>query len=491
MAATTRPQRRLPELGVLARPGGDRPPPPRATATSLFVAAPGDRPRPARYEPTINPATEEPLAEVAAGRRGRRRRRRRGRARRAAALAEAARARARQVRLPHRAPDPGARARAGHRRVARRRQADPRVARRRHPARRRALLLLRGLGRQARVRPRRAARTEPIGVVGQIVPVELPAADGRLEARARARLRQHRRAQAGRDDAADRAAAGRDLPGGRAAGRRREHPARRRARPAPRSSAIPTSTRSPSPARPRSARSIQAATAGRDIGLTLELGGKSANIVFDDAAHRPGRRGHRQRHLLQPGPRLLRRLAAAAAGERRRGGHREAVAADGAAARRRPARQEHRRRRDQLGRAAAADRGAGRRRRARGRDAPHQSPARCPTAATGSRRRCSPTSRPRTGSRVEEIFGPVVSVLTFRTQAEAIEKANATRLRARRRRLDRQGLARARRRARAEGRRRLAEHVQPVRPDVAVRRLQGERLRPRGRRWPGCGRTCG
>jgi aldehyde dehydrogenase (NAD+) len=27
---------------------------------------------------------------------------------------------------------------------------------------------------------------------------------------------------------------------------------------------------------------------------------------------------------------------------------------------------------------------------------------------------------------VEEIFGPVVSVLTFRTQAEAIEKANAT-----------------------------------------------------------------
>src|ERR671923_2477131 len=34
---------------------------------------------------------------------------------------------------------------------------------------------------------------------------------------------------------------------------------------------------------------IQAATAGRDIGLTLELGGKSANIVFDDAAgHQAG-----------------------------------------------------------------------------------------------------------------------------------------------------------------------------------------------------------
>src|SRR3954466_16163460 len=29
---------------------------------------------------------------------------------------------------------------------------------------------------------------------------------------------------------------------------------------------------------------IQGARAGRDVGLTLELGGKSANIVFEDAA---------------------------------------------------------------------------------------------------------------------------------------------------------------------------------------------------------------
>ena len=49
--------------------------------------------------------------------------------------------------------------------------------------------------------------------------VELPAADGRVEARARAGVREHGGAQAGRDDAADRAAAGRDLPGGRAARR--------------------------------------------------------------------------------------------------------------------------------------------------------------------------------------------------------------------------------------------------------------------------------
>ena len=68
------------------------------------------------------------------------------------------RARARQVPVPHRPPDPGARARAGDRRVDRRRQADPRVARRRRPAGRRALLPLRRLGRQALVRRRRARR---------------------------------------------------------------------------------------------------------------------------------------------------------------------------------------------------------------------------------------------------------------------------------------------------------------------------------------------
>ena len=113
---------------------------------------------------------------------------------------------------------------------------------------------------------------------------------------------------------------------------------------------------------------------------------------------RPGGRGHRQRHLLQPGPRVLRRLAAAAAGERRRGGHREAVAADGPAARRRPARQEHRRRRDQLApRSCSGSRRWSTPASARARRGA-RSPARCPSAATGSRRRCSPTSRPPTGS---------------------------------------------------------------------------------------------
>ena len=90
----------------------------------------------------------------------------------------------------------------------RQRQADPGVAGRRHPAGRGALLLLRGLGGQARarrVRPGAAAAGR--GRPGH--PLELPADDGRMEARAGAGRRQHLRAQAGRDDAADRAAAGR------------------------------------------------------------------------------------------------------------------------------------------------------------------------------------------------------------------------------------------------------------------------------------------
>ena len=81
----------------------------------------------------------------------------------------------------------------------------------------------------------------------------------------------------------------------------------------------------------------------------------------------------------------------------------------------------------------------------------------------------------------EEIFGPVLSVLTFRTPAEAVEKANNTPY----------GLSagiwtdkgsRILWMADAAARRRgLGQHVQQVRPDQPVRRLQGVGLRPRGR----------
>ena len=81
----------------------------------------------------------------------------------------------------------------------------------------------------------------------------------------------------------------------------------------------------------------------------------------------------------------------------------------------------------------------------------------------------------------EEIFGPVLSVLTFRTPEEAVEKANNTAVRALGRRLDGEGLAHPLDGGQAPGRRRLGEHVQPLRPGLAVRRLQGVGLRARRR----------
>src|SRR5215210_5704521 len=82
--------------------------------------------------------------------------------------------------------------------------AGPGVARRGRPARGRALLPLRGLGGQALVRhgrPRcRAARRG-----GSDRALELPAADGGLEAGAGARVREHRGPEARRDHAGHRA----------------------------------------------------------------------------------------------------------------------------------------------------------------------------------------------------------------------------------------------------------------------------------------------
>ena len=114
---------------------------------------------------------------------------------------------------------------------------------------------------------------------------------------------------------------------------------------------------------------------------------------------RPGGRGNRQRHLLQPGPRVLRRLAPARAGIDLRAARRQAEAPPRDAARRRSARQEHRRRRDQLGDAAREDPRA---RRVRARRRARRSTSRragCRRRGTGSRRRCSRTSRRATASR--------------------------------------------------------------------------------------------
>ena len=73
----------------------------------------------------------------------------------------------------------------------------------------------------------------------------------------------------------------------------------------------------------------------------------------------------------------------------------------------------------------------------------------------------------------EEIFGPVLATLTFRTPDEAIEKANNTPVRPVGRDLDRQGQPDPDDGPADAGRRRLGQHVQQVRPDQPVRRLQG------------------
>ena len=197
---------------------------------------------------------------------------------------------------------------------------------------------------------------------------------------------------------------------------------------------------------------------------------------------RPGRRGDRQRHLLQPGPRVLRRLAAADPGERARRGRSPSCgsgcAGCGSATRstRTPTSARSTRPSSSSG-SRRSSRPARRRARAR-RTIDCELPERgywfAPTLFTD----VSPAHR----IAVEEIFGPVVSVLTFRTQAEAIEKANNSRYGLAAGIWTDKGAKAFEVAERAAGRRGVAEHLQPLRPDGGVRRLQGVGLRPRGRR---------
>ena len=232
-------------------------------ATACSSAARRSRRAAASGSPPSDPATEEPLAEIAratvedvdqaVGV---------GAARLQARLGRAARTRAGQVPLPHRAHPAGAQPRVRGARVARRRQADQGVTRRRRAARRGALLVLRRLGGQARVRVPRP-RPAAAGRGGAGHPVELPAADAGLEDRAGARRRQHGRPQAGQLDAAERALLRRRRAARPTCRRAWSTSSPARARSASRWSAIPTSTRSPSPARPRSARRSAAPSPAR------------------------------------------------------------------------------------------------------------------------------------------------------------------------------------------------------------------------------------
>ena len=169
---------------------------------------------------------------------------------------------------------------------------------------------------------------------------------------------------------------------------------------------------------------IQRALAGRGVGLTLELGGKSANIVFEDAALDQAVEGiiegifFNQGHVCCAGSRLLLQ---------------ESVAEE--VVRKLWARMERLRVGDPLDKNTdvgainsaeqlAAHRGAG---RAEGeREGATRRSISCALPEHGYW--FPPTMfldvAPANRIAVEEIFGPVVSVTTFRTPAEAVERAN-------------------------------------------------------------------
>jgi aldehyde dehydrogenase (NAD+) len=170
-------------------------------------------------------------------------------------------------------------------------------------------------------------------------------------------------------------------------------------------------------------RDIQAALAGKDIGLTLELGGKSANIVFEDAALDQAVEGivqgifFNQGHVCCAGSRLLVQESVAADVVERLWARMQTlrvgdpldkntdVGAINSAA--------------QLARigelvGAGVEEGAGLRQVAC--SLPDKGYWFAPALFTEA----SPAHRI---SR-EEIFGPVLAITTFRTHAEAVEKAN-------------------------------------------------------------------
>jgi aldehyde dehydrogenase (NAD+) len=168
---------------------------------------------------------------------------------------------------------------------------------------------------------------------------------------------------------------------------------------------------------------IQHALAGRDVGLTLELGGKSANIVFEDADLDQAVEGivngifFNQGHVCCAGSRvLLQERVAADVAERLwrrmallRVGDPLDKNTDVGAINSRP-------QLERITELVAAGEAEGAERRTIACDLPDRGFWFAPTMFT----EVAPVHR----IAVEEIFGPVVSILTFRTVEEAIAKAN-------------------------------------------------------------------
>src|SRR3954462_635424 len=174
---------------------------------------------------------------------------------------------------------------------------------------------------------------------------------------------------------------------------------------------------------PAVGKDIQAALAGRGISLTLELGGKSANIVFEDAALDQAVEGivngifFNQGHVCCAGSRLLIQESVAetvveklwARMARLRVGDPLDKNTDVGAI-------NSREQLDRIEALVASGEEEGAVRRSVTCALPDRGFWFAPTLFTD----VAPANR----IAVEEIFGPVVSVTTFRTPAEAIERAN-------------------------------------------------------------------
>jgi hypothetical protein len=190
-------------------------------------------------------------------------------------------------------------------------------------------------------------KVRPMGVAGQIIPVELPAVDGRLEGCSRTGLRQYGRAETRGNDPVDRDEARRGhCRRGTSRGRRQYRYRRRRHRVEHRFAFRRGQNRihgldGSRPHHPESAGRQQKEVHAR----TRRQGGEHH---FCGRGHRRGCRGHRQRHLFQPGARMLCRLAPVRTGIGGRPGDRQTKRSHGNPDRRRPARQEHGHRCDQF-----------------------------------------------------------------------------------------------------------------------------------------------
>ncbi len=137
------------------------------------------------------------------------------------------------------------------------------------------------------LRPRCAVpRLHPSGAGrrrGPDHPLELPAPHGRLEARAVPDHRLHRRPQAGRADSRCPRCGWASWPSRPGCPTACSTSSPASVTPAPPWPPIPASTRSPSPARPRSGKLVVQAATGNLKKVSLELGGKAPVVVYDDA----------------------------------------------------------------------------------------------------------------------------------------------------------------------------------------------------------------